>query len=249
MPAWSKCWRVFAHARVPGGLLRGRGKRPAGPAPHGVRRRGARRDVAWDRRARRLCRRMRAFSQVPIVMLTARAMTWTASWGSRSARTIICPSPSTRVSCWRAWLRFCVARARRAPGHRPAARGTARDRSRGPRGSRARPAARTDRPAVPTVCCCWRSGPGGCRRASNSWTRSKAKNGQRGIAALTCTFRASVRPSTMIRDILVWCRRCAGRATSWRCCRQEPTRASHEPAPLSQAVPDVSSPSPCSLCW
>ena len=39
-----------------------------------------------------VCQQVREFSDVPIVMLTAKEMTWTRSWDSSTARTITLPS-------------------------------------------------------------------------------------------------------------------------------------------------------------
>ena len=41
------------------------------------------------------CMKIREFSNVPIIMLTARARTQTSSWVLSAARTTISPSPST----------------------------------------------------------------------------------------------------------------------------------------------------------
>ncbi len=60
-----------------------------------------------------ICRRLRAISSVPILMLTAKARRSTASSGWRSAPTTTSPSRSTRASCSPASGRSCAGAAAR----------------------------------------------------------------------------------------------------------------------------------------
>ena len=58
-----------------------------------------------------LCRKVRAQSQTPIIMLTARGEDSIASSAWRWAPTTIWPSRSTRANCWRGSTRCCAAQA------------------------------------------------------------------------------------------------------------------------------------------
>jgi two-component system, OmpR family, response regulator len=60
-----------------------------------------------------LCRKLRAESQVPIIMLTARGEDVDRISGSRWAPTTICRSRSIRASCSRASMRCCAGRPQR----------------------------------------------------------------------------------------------------------------------------------------
>ena len=59
-----------------------------------------------------VCRRLRAQSSVPIIMLTARGTSSTRSWASSSARTTTSPSRSRFASSAAACGRSCAARPR-----------------------------------------------------------------------------------------------------------------------------------------
>ena len=64
-----------------------------------------------------ICRRLRAANdRTPIIMLTAKARTWTASSAWRWVQTTTWASPSIHVSCWHASTRCCAAARPRRPG-------------------------------------------------------------------------------------------------------------------------------------
>ena len=68
-----------------------------------------------------VCRAIREFSTVPIIMLTARRPPRPTRWrASTRAPTTTSPSPSGRRSCWRGCARRCGARATRS--RRPTSR-------------------------------------------------------------------------------------------------------------------------------